>query len=144
MADNGEGLKTLIAVDSSEHSKKAVIQTSRFAAKTGVEITLLGVLEDVTRHKEIPDTWAYHQREKKALKILENLKKEAEKNGAPSVKTMTVVGPVAEEIVRVAEEEGFNYIVVGTKGESGFKRMLMGSVAEKVVKHAHCPVVIIR
>jgi nucleotide-binding universal stress UspA family protein len=144
MADNGGGLKTLIAVDSSEHSKKAVIQTSRFAAKTGVEITLLGVLEDVIRHKEIPDTWAYHQREKKALNILENLKKEAEKNGATSVKTMTVVGPIAEEIVRVAEEEDFHYVVVGTKGESGFKRMLMGSVAEKVVKHAHCPVVIIR
>jgi len=144
MTDNGGGLKTLIAIDSSEHSKKAVIQTSLFAAKTGVEITLLGVLEDVIRYKEIPDTWAYHQRETKALKVLEKLKKEAEKNGAPSVKIMTVVGPVAEEIVRVAEEENFNYVVVGTKGESGFKRMLMGSVAEKVVKHAHCPVVIIR
>jgi nucleotide-binding universal stress UspA family protein len=144
MDEKGTGLKTLIAVDGSEHSRKAVILTSRFSKKTGVEITLLNVLEDVIRYKEVPDTWVYHQREKQALKTLEELKKIAEENGAKSVQTKIAVGPVAEEVVRIAEEEGFSYIVVGTRGMSGFKRMLMGSIAEKVVLYSPCPVVIVR
>ena len=51
---------------------------------------------------------------------------------------------VADEIVKYAEDEGFDYIVVGTRGLSGLKRMLLGSIADKIVRHAHCPVIVIR
>lgn len=51
-----------------------------------------------------------------------------------------VMGDPADEIVRLAEEEKVDMIVLATHGRTGFKRMLMGSVAEAVVRRAKCPV----
>ena len=51
-----------------------------------------------------------------------------------------VMGNPAEEIVRLADEEGADLIVMATHGRAGFKRLLMGSVAEEVVRRAKCPV----
>ncbi len=137
-------LKSLVAVDGSEVSKKAVVLSARFAAKTGVHLTLLHVLEDVVRYDKVPETWKYYLREQQAKKILEEAKKLAEENGAKSVDTKIAVGPVAEEIVRIAEEGGYVSIIIGTKGRSPLKKLLLGSVAEKVVLYAHCPVVVVR
>ena len=144
MSDQDRQVRALIAVDPSEYSKKAVVQSAKFAKKTGVNLTLLHVIEDNVSYKEIPDTWAHQQKAKKAQALLDELKKEAEKYGAKNVETKIAVGPIAEEIVRIGEEGNYDYIVVGTRGMSGFKRLLIGSVAEKVVLHAHCPVVVVR
>ena len=51
-----------------------------------------------------------------------------------------VMGDPATEIVRLADEEKADLIVMGTHGRSGLRRLLMGSVAESVVRHANCPV----
>ena len=134
----------MVAVDPSEHSRKAVRLSAKFSEKTGVKLTLLNVIEDVVSYKEIPDTWVHQQKAKKAQALLDDLKKLAEEQGVKDVETRITVGPVAEEIVRIGEEGNYDYIVVGTRGMSSFKRMLMGSVAEKVVLHAHCPVVVVR
>lgn len=144
MAEQEREVRALIAVDPSEYSKKAVIQSAKFAKKTGVKLTLLHVIEDTVSYKEIPDTWVHQQKAKKAQALLDELKKLAEEHGAKDVETKIAVGPVAEEIVRIAEEENYDYIIVGTRGMSGLKRLLIGSVAEKVVLHAHCPVVVVR
>lgn len=53
-------------------------------------------------------------------------------------------GDPAEVICRVAEKGGFDLVVMGTHGRSGFSHLLMGSVAEKVVRRAPCPVVTVR
>jgi nucleotide-binding universal stress UspA family protein len=54
------------------------------------------------------------------------------------------VGKPAEEILRVAREEGVDLIVMGTHGHSGLRHLLLGSVAEEVTRHASCPVFTIR
>jgi universal stress protein A len=54
------------------------------------------------------------------------------------------MGDPAGEIVRIAAEEGVEMIVLGTHGRSGLTRMLMGSVAETVVRRAPCPVLVYR
>jgi len=54
------------------------------------------------------------------------------------------MGDPAGEIVRIAAEEGVEMIVLGTHGRSGLTRMLMGSVAESVVRRAPCPVLVYR
>jgi nucleotide-binding universal stress UspA family protein len=54
------------------------------------------------------------------------------------------MGDPAGEIVRIAAEEGVDMIVLGTHGRSGISRMLMGSVAEGVVRRAPCPVLVYR
>ncbi len=53
-------------------------------------------------------------------------------------------GHPAEEITRLAKEEGVDMIVMSTHGYSGFKHLLSGSVAERVVRTAHCPVLTVR
>jgi nucleotide-binding universal stress UspA family protein len=55
-----------------------------------------------------------------------------------------VMGDPAAEIVRVAEEEPAELIVLGTHGRTGVSRLLMGSVAEVVVRRAPCPVLVYR
>jgi len=144
MDNTNHALKSLIAVDESVLSEKAVTLTSGFAVKTGVNLTLLHVLEDVIRYDEVPETWVYHLKEENAKTLLKKLKNIAEENGVKNIDTKIAVGPVAEEIVRAAEEGRFSTIVVGTAGSGGIKRALMGSAAKKVVLHAHCPVVVIR
>jgi nucleotide-binding universal stress UspA family protein len=75
------------------------------------------------------------------LKMLEQVK--------PSDPTVAfthrlTMGDPAGEIVRIASEEGAEMIVLGTHGRSGMSRMLMGSVAEAVVRRAPCPVLVYR
>jgi nucleotide-binding universal stress UspA family protein len=53
------------------------------------------------------------------------------------------MGGVAEEVVSLAEELGVGLIVMGSRGHGGIRRALMGSVSASVVRHAHCPVMIV-
>ncbi len=55
-----------------------------------------------------------------------------------------VLGVASEDIVRIANEESADLIVIGTHGRSGLKRVLMGSVAEAVMRHASCPVLTLK
>lgn len=136
--------RALVAVDESEHSEKAVILTAKFSKETGVSLTLLHVIDDPKSYKELPDDLAYKPKIDKAKKLLHNFKRLAEANGASDVQSMIAVGPVTEKIVRIAEEKDFDYLVVGTRGFGPFKRFFLGSVADKVVRNVHLPVVVIR
>ena len=52
--------------------------------------------------------------------------------------------PVDYVILEYAEEKNIDLIVVGTRGRSGFKRLLLGSIASSVVTYAHCPVMVVK
>lgn len=54
------------------------------------------------------------------------------------------IGEPAEEIIRLADEAYADLIVIGTHGRSGIERLLLGSVSERVVRHAGCPVLVMR
>jgi nucleotide-binding universal stress UspA family protein len=54
------------------------------------------------------------------------------------------IGAADEEVVGLAEEVGVGLIVVGSRGLGGLKRALMGSVSESIIRHAHCPVLVVR
>jgi nucleotide-binding universal stress UspA family protein len=54
------------------------------------------------------------------------------------------MGGAAEEIVALGEEIEAGLIVMGSRGREGIRRALMGSVSDAVVRHAHCPVMIVR
>ena len=55
-----------------------------------------------------------------------------------------VLGIAAEDIVRTANEEHADLIVIGTHGRTGLRRVMMGSVAEAVMRHASCPVLTLK
>lgn len=136
-------LKILVPIDGSELSTLAVKRAGQYSNLANIDLTLLTVLEDVVRYKTVPDTAFYREREKNAEEILTKAKKDLNEHGV-HCNTKIVVGPVADEIIRIAEEEGFTSIFMGSRGNRGLKRMLLGSVADEVIKHAHCPVTIIR
>ncbi|MCD6353592.1 MAG: universal stress protein, partial [Proteobacteria bacterium] len=92
---------------------------------------------------DFPQTPLYHRREEKAQELLEKAKSTL-KSYNIECNTRLAVGPVSEEIVRVAEEENFDVIFMGSRGKGGLKRMLLGSVADRVIRHAHCSVTVIR
>jgi nucleotide-binding universal stress UspA family protein len=77
-------------------------------------------------------------------RLLDAAKKAAEDAGAPRVRTRQEQGVAASEIVEVARRDGFDLIVIGTHGRTGLKHALLGSVAERVVRRAPCPVLTIR
>jgi len=79
-----------------------------------------------------------------AERELERWTAEATKLGAKRVAPVFLVGAPWNEIVRLAEVDGADLIVMGTHGRTGLKHVLLGSVAEKVVRHAHCPVLVVR
>ena len=86
--------------------------------------------------------------------VLKEMQESAEKSlgeirreGIPAeiqARTVVIHGRPAHEIVKLAEQEKADIIVIATHGESGWQRFVFGSVAEKVVRHANCPVLTVR
>ncbi len=78
-----------------------------------------------------------------AEKHLQEWRRDAEALGA-RVSTVKAVGEPASEIVTFARESGVDLLVLGTHGRTGLEHALMGSVAERVVRKARCPVLTVR
>ncbi|HEX9049064.1 MAG TPA: universal stress protein [Anaeromyxobacter sp.] len=80
-----------------------------------------------------------------AERHLEEWRAQAEKLvGAARVSAQKAIGEPAAEIVSFAKSSGIDLVVVGTHGRTGLEHALMGSVAERVVRRAHCPVLTVR
>lgn len=83
------------------------------------------------------------QLERAGREVLNRSQGVAEKSGV-QVKTRLVTGHPPEEITRVANEEGFDLLVVESRGLSTVKAFLLGSVSEKLSRLAKCPVLIVK
>lgn len=81
--------------------------------------------------------------ERRAEERFEKAKAVAEEHGV-SLETETVLGRPARAIVEFAEEHGVDGIVMGSHGRDGVSRILLGSVAESVIRRAPCPVTVVR
>ena len=66
--------------------------------------------------------------------------------GDPAIETQAILaqGAAAAELLRLAEENACDLIVLGSHGRTGLARLLMGSVAEQVLRGAHCPVLVVK
>lgn len=89
-----------------------------------------------------------YQKEKEDMqKILDGVREKVEKLGVQA-KTEVIMAPqttnIVAAIVKYAEDEKVDSIVVGTRGRSGMTRTLLGSVASGVVTYAHCPVLVVK
>ncbi len=133
--------KILVPTDFSSTARRAADYAARLAKKSGAAIVLVHVIESfpysVTDTLHVVD----HRRalEKTAGMLLENLREELTAEDLP-VRTRLANGAPHEEILKISRREKADLIVMGTHGRTGLQHMMLGSVAEKVVRLARCPV----
>ena len=138
--------RILVPIDFSGRSRKVIESASRFAEHYGASITLMHAVDlaffpyyglgsdplvDITKNmtESSEERLIEFAAELQAAGIIANWK--------------TVDGHPAETIRSLADEDDFDLIVIGSHGRSGFDRMMVGSISEKVLRSAHCPVLVV-
>ncbi|MGH7127051.1 MAG: universal stress protein [Planctomycetaceae bacterium] len=141
--------RILVPTDFSEHSKPALDYACAFAEQFGSELHLVHVLQDLVGlvpepGMGVPPPGDYVQElTASAEQALAELPS-AEWTDKFHVVRATRHGPPFVEIIRYARDQDVDLIVLGTHGRSGLVHVLLGSVAEKVVRKAPCPVLTVR
>ena len=132
--------KILVAVDGSETSSKAAEMAIDLAEKYGAELIALYIVAP-----NINFSQAFYFAQENGQKIVDEVKRKAfAKKLNVQTEVLMDVGSVPKAIVEYAEKNNANLIVLGTRGISGIKRMLVGSTASEVVKYSHCPVMVVK
>jgi nucleotide-binding universal stress UspA family protein len=141
-------MKILVATDFSDCAVAAEGRALEFARALGAEVLFVHVAVETPRYGEgpfstpaVPNMFEAQQRW--AADTLTERVAAAETQGV-SARSLVKVGLPFAEIVKTAEEERADTIVIGTHGRSGLSRLLLGSVAERVVRTAPCPVLTVR
>jgi nucleotide-binding universal stress UspA family protein len=136
----------VVGVDGSDHSKRALTRALTEAVIHHAPLTVLTVHQAVVGYAGGPVTYpedqALTERAREAAQA-ETDKVLAELDGPrpESVTVKAVHGFPAEELISAGQDA--DMIVLGSRGVGGFARLLMGSVASKVVQHAPCPVLLV-
>ncbi len=139
-------LKILCALDFSESSRHALEHAADLARRFKAELTLIHVREvsRVAGSEIIPNPELLEEEARELGHKLEEWKTAAEQIAGRPVRTLLASGSPPLEIVRTAEREAFDLVVTGMKARRGLGRVLLGSVAERVVREAPCPVLVAR
>lgn len=141
--------RILVPTDFSDYSRAALEYGCAVAEKFGAELHLLHVLQDLVGlvpepGLAFPPPGDYmRELQASADRALDELPGPLAPEGL-SIERATRQGPPFVEIVRYAREAEIDLIVLGTHGRSGLAHMLLGSVAEKVIRKAPCPVLTVR
>jgi nucleotide-binding universal stress UspA family protein len=148
--------RILLATDDSEDAVFAAQTAVNLANRTGSELHAVYVEEMPRRFSssepatfeelidpEFEDKMRQHAKAA-ASQLLEELVKKIKEAGGEIAQAHAKFGRPAAEIVRLAEELNAGIVVVGSRGHGGVRRAVLGSVSESVVRHAHCPVLVVR
>jgi len=136
----------LVPTDGSDHAREAAREGFSLAEALDAEVHVLSVVDT-----ELVNTTTYTgtspkneaRLKERARENVDELAAEAEERGLETVRA-TRKGVPASRIVKYAEEEDVDLTVIGTAGRGGFKRAVVGSVADKVVRTSPVPVVTVR
>ena len=135
--------KILVPTDFSECASTAVHAAAEMHRKTGVEVLLLHVTEPGYQGLRVQTSDLHAQMKAEAEERLAKLVSEMFGKGA-TVRALVRDGRPAEVVCETAREERVDAILMPTHGHSGLKHALLGSVTEKVVRHAPCSVLVVR
>ena len=137
--------KILVAIDGSDASMDAADYTIPISKEYNAELYALHVIRadvDLLGPHETSEFMTRMRNE--GEKYLNKVKLNAnEKNIQIKTEIISSIN-IAGGIVDYAEENNIDLIVIGTRGSSGFKKLLLGSVASHVVTYAHCPVMVVK
>ena len=137
-----------VATDGSPHAERALDFAIDLARKYGSTLTILGVAPLVPMYigsteawvpTEIPDTEIQHYRQ-----LVDKSVAQAKAAGVGGVTGVCLEGVIVDEIIGYLEQNPADLLVMGSRGLSTARRLLMGSVSDAIVHHAKCPVLIIR
>jgi nucleotide-binding universal stress UspA family protein len=145
--------RILLATDSSEEAELALSTAVDLANATSSQLHVVTVgpwnpdpayaVHEASFHWETYEQ-ASEAIRKEAQEILNNQVRKIEDGGGTVQQAHLRRGRKDQEIIRVAEEIGAGLIVMGSRGMGGVRRALMGSVSDSVIRHAHCPVLVVR
>jgi nucleotide-binding universal stress UspA family protein len=147
--------KILLATDGSSEARLAARTAVDLAQKTASEVHLIHVFDvaliallypEATDQKgvKVPEPILEGDLQRHAREVLEGEVKRLRSAGGTVAQSHLMMGEVAREIVHLAEDLGAGLIVMGSRGRGGIRRAMMGSVSDSVVRHAPCPVMVIR
>ncbi|MGE0242914.1 MAG: universal stress protein [Nitrososphaeraceae archaeon] len=149
--------KILVGVDGSEKSFEAADYAINFSKKCESELLLIVNILPIEPwyHGEYPYEWGkpevlekvYEKEKEEMQKTLNKIKEKADKlnlNSKVDVEMTPRTTNPSAALVIYSEKNNVDLIVVGTRGRTGLKKMLLGSVASGVVTYAHCPVLVIK
>jgi nucleotide-binding universal stress UspA family protein len=139
--------RILVPTDFSEASQDALNYACALAAGFDADVHVIHVITDPEVGRWSVDTGSlpreYERKERAAEERLERLLKAC--NGAKDRVTFTVdSGSAPDQILKHADSLAADLIVMGSRGLGALQQAIMGSVAEKVVRYAHCPVLVVR
>ena len=137
--------KILMPTDFSSSSENAMRYAVSFAKEYNAELVVLHVIHEPHRLRRVTTTLPGEEIDKIITDEIGVVKKAMEQfvkdfSEGVKVKTLIKTGIAIVEIVESAKEENVDMIVIGTHGQTGTRHALIGSVAERVVRNAHCPV----
>ncbi len=145
--------KILLATDSSEEAELALSTAIDLANDTSSQLHVVTVgpwnPDPAYAVHEASFRWETYEQaseaiRKEAQEILDNQVRKIEEGGGTVQEAHLRRGRKDQEIIRAAEEIGAGLIVMGSRGMGGVRRALMGSVSDSVIRHAHCPVMVVR
>ena len=136
--------KILVPTDGSEYTKAAILKAVELAKVTNSAITALYVLDKtifVNMPLDSAVTNTYTLLKKEGESAVSFVKETCEQNGVPCD---VLIGEGSPVKFIVESSKDYDLIVMGTLGRTGFSKLMMGSVAERVVRYSNCPVMVIR
>ncbi len=134
--------KILFPVDFTVSSDKVLPYVKLMADKLGAKVSLIHVVRGAEEFAgfEMGAAW-YSSFEQELITGAEKaMNRFVEGNGLEDAETAVMVGTAGEEIVKYAEDNDIDMIIMGTHGRKGLEKIMFGSVAAEVVKKAKCPV----
>lgn len=140
--------KILVPLDFSPHSAEAVAFAGDLARRYDAAVALVHVYQ-VVNYAAAEGFRLYTPTQLTSLldelqSQLQAAEAQARAAGATRVERLTVQGDPFAELLALARDQKFDLIVMGTHGHTGFKHALLGSIAEKLVRTAPCPVLTVR
>jgi nucleotide-binding universal stress UspA family protein len=136
--------KLLLAYDGSDPAKQALEFAVDLVRHYQCEFHILSVVHPPDYGTEGETEAVIERSREHSRALLEGVKTQLSSELAIPVVFETLIGHPAEQIIRYAERNEVDHIVVGHRGNSLFERWLVGSVARRVIAYAHCAVTVVR
>jgi len=136
--------RILVPVDFEKHTERLVEFAMYMAEKHAAEVALLHITETFETYAGLAhpsldlaaeELYAYY--EKKMVSLVEN-----SKDKYPQCTGKVIKGDTVDEIIAFAKKENADLIIIGTHGAKGIEKIILGSVAERVIRKSPCPTLI--